>query len=742
MNDFILCIQMGKKKIVRKNISKRKIAHRKNNNNNNNNNHLLDIKHNPHLLQNPYLSNTMQKMGTTTDQRSINNDMLKVMLSRAPIGVQQDPAIHKMQNEIARLHGNNDYKQQFMDVLKNAKDQEYIKRQQLDQDKRQFDVRKKSDAIAQKIDNEKKKLDYQIEDYQREIDKDQKDAELVQKREELKSLKSASEANKQEIEDNRMFREYKRLCGDIDQLQVQLSAQQAIMKSPEFIKPSEALIAKHIEKERLNQRLKIEQQAFEEQQRMNNMKAQLDATRTIRDNNFITKDDRDRMAKAKKDLYKVENALDKANDELKYRKQYKRDIKTTERDTKYKQDIIKAMQQTVDEMKPTDEEEAQIQAAISEKAKTDQEHNRLMKEFREQEKQRQAYKELQESNKKRKLENEQQRQYNDAHQLTDNDRKQYNEALKKKLNVESEAKQLQAEEKAYNDFHNEMIHMQAKTNIRSVQNDINRKLIQDRKAELMSKDKQDEYNKIYTEYANTQKIANANKRQMAALDRRDDDIAKYQEDTEHLNRENAAKQKWIEAKEQDMQSDQYKNHLRTMAETRVATDNRQKQLDLHKNSLNVKEKANVMLAQIEAAKRFGQTDDIPDAEVLVSIANQIEDAVKDNVENQIEYERVKHAYNLAKSDTAMNANYHGNEESFTQWLNDNLINRSTDFDLTDTKDWQEADYKRVTDLLNFMQQPKYKNFANDQNALDNLAIEFDQFAHIPPDVLDDDDFFA
>ena len=106
--------------------------------------------------------------------------------------------------------------------------------------------------------------------------------------------------------------------------------------------------------------------------------------------------------------------------------------------------------------------------------------------------------------------------------------KQYNEELKKKFNIETERQ-------AYDDFHNEIAQMQAKTNMGNVQNEINKNIIEKQKLYLMSKKKQDEFNKTYALYADTQMTANANKRQMVALDRRAEDI----------NRENEARKLWI-----------------------------------------------------------------------------------------------------------------------------------------------------------------------------------------------------
>ena len=728
---------MAKKKnrTIKKNIAKRRIITR------NANKQQLDIKHNPQLLQNPLL----HKLGNSTDQRSINNDMLKVMLSRNPIGAIQDPAIQKMQQEIARLHGNNDYKQQYMDYQRHAIDEQKARNQQLDQDRRQFDIRKKNDQINDKIDKEMKQLQHQIEDYQRVIDKDQKNEDLIQKRRELKELQNKSEANKKQIEDNHMFQELKQLSGDIDQLQVQLAEQQAIMKSPEFIKPSEVLIGKYIEKERLNQRLKIEQQAYEQQQQMNNMKAQLEATKKIKDENQITKEDRDRMIKSKQNQYMLELSMNKANEELKYRRQYKQDIQKIHRDNKHKLDDLHAIEKIIELSKPTDDDEAKMTEAINEKFKLDQEHNRLIEQRKEQDKQRQTLKDLQDSNKRRKLENEQQLKYNDSHKITDDDMNQYNEALKEKYNIEANAKQLQAESQAYNQFHNDILQMKAKTNMDKVQNEITKRIIQNRKSELDSKQNQDEFDKAYTAYVDTQMVANANKRQIDALDRRFEDIAKYQEDTERLHRENESKMKWIDAKEQDMQTDKYKAHLKTMAENRVAINNRQKQLNIAEDSIKIREKSNIMMAQLEAAKRFGDTDTIPDAEVYKSMADQIEDAVKEDVEKQLEFERVKHAYNIAKTDVLRNANYRFGDDTFTEWLNINFIKPFTPGDLMNTDNWDESDYKTAIDMLNFMNQPQYKNFANDKNTIDKLATDFNQYVithHAPEANDDDDDFLA
>ena len=117
-----------------------------------------------------------------------------------------------------------------------------------------------------------------------------------------------------------------------------------------------------------------------------------------------------------------------------------------------------------------------MQAAINEKYKVEEEHNSLMEQRKEQEKQKQSLKDLQEQNKRRKLENDQQRLYNENRKMTKEDKKQYDEALKEKFTSETESRRLKAEGQAYDDFNNNLLQLQAKTNINNVQNEITKNI--------------------------------------------------------------------------------------------------------------------------------------------------------------------------------------------------------------------------------------------------------------------------
>ena len=123
------------------------------------------------------------------DQLATKNEMLKVMLARAPIGVPQDPRFAKMESDYAKLKTNNDLQQQYFLSLRNSNDQEKLRKKEYKENERQFKVEKREDQLKQQHDDKMDRLNNEKEDYRRKNEVMNKDEEIRQLEEEVKKLR-------------------------------------------------------------------------------------------------------------------------------------------------------------------------------------------------------------------------------------------------------------------------------------------------------------------------------------------------------------------------------------------------------------------------------------------------------------------------------------------------------------------------------------------------------------------------